>query len=442
MTNTHKKMRKKNIWLETKLTKSNRKFIDFQKNDYNSICLTTENDPQISIQNNYSFTSDNIPYKLILKNLLNFLKDKISNSLFTEIQNFLKMEMNKYISRSNDKNNNSRNHSKFEANPNAISLYLDEKESNSHKKNHGKTLLHMNTNSAFTKIKNLRYNNRIEKNKISSDFILKKINTQKKISLKKNNNNTLFEHTNNYNIRKMQPFEMSYDFGVRNKKSKNVIKKPKMNNLSYSFLTKKNTKQKIGDKRKKNCLSTSKKSILYKWSFLNNKNHISNYRHYYNNNQRQLAKKLEKNNSNNNTGIFIKINNHLTKNQQRKKIADLVKKNSDYSLLLNNDLKKMMEVRKKMAQTKENFNKINVQMNPRISNIKLNVPFNKANIINNQNKKSLAINEDILKKIKNTLDDDNLKGMLNFSYENFLSKESERDSKDFNYEETNNIAIM
>ena len=37
--------------------------------------------------------------------------------------------------------------------------------------------------------------------------------------------------------------------------------------------------------------------------------------------------------------------------------------------------------------------------------------------------------------IKNSLDDDNLKGMLNFSYENFLSKESERESKEYSIEE-------
>ena len=37
-----------------------------------------------------------------------------------------------------------------------------------------------------------------------------------------------------------------------------------------------------------------------------------------------------------------------------------------------------------------------------------------------------------MKEIKNTIDD-NLKIMLNFSYENFLSKESERESKDLNY---------
>ena len=37
--------------------------------------------------------------------------------------------------------------------------------------------------------------------------------------------------------------------------------------------------------------------------------------------------------------------------------------------------------------------------------------------------------EEMLDKIKNSLDDDNLKVMLNFSYEDFLSKESERESK-------------
>ena len=43
----------------------------------------------------------------------------------------------------------------------------------------------------------------------------------------------------------------------------------------------------------------------------------------------------------------------------------------------------------------------------------------------------------MLDKIKNTLDDDNLKVMLNFSYENFLSKESERESKELSIEDGN-----
>ena len=40
-------------------------------------------------------------------------------------------------------------------------------------------------------------------------------------------------------------------------------------------------------------------------------------------------------------------------------------------------------------------------------------------------------NDELMKKIRNSIDD-NLKVMLNFSYENFLSKESDRESKDFN----------
>ena len=49
--------------------------------------------------------------------------------------------------------------------------------------------------------------------------------------------------------------------------------------------------------------------------------------------------------------------------------------------------------------------------------------------------KPIMNSEEMLKKIKNSLDDDNLKVMLNFSYENFLSKESERESKEYSIED-------
>jgi hypothetical protein len=50
------------------------------------------------------------------------------------------------------------------------------------------------------------------------------------------------------------------------------------------------------------------------------------------------------------------------------------------------------------------------------------------------NLNSVGKNEEMIKEIKNTLDD-NLKVMFNFSYENFLSKESEHDeSKDRSHE--------
>ena len=65
----------------------------------------------------------------------------------------------------------------------------------------------------------------------------------------------------------------------------------------------------------------------------------------------------------------------------------------------------------------------------KITNIKLQNPKNNGG---RSVLKPLQNSEEMLKKIKNSLDDDNLKVMLNFSYENFLSKESDRESKDFN----------
>ena len=64
----------------------------------------------------------------------------------------------------------------------------------------------------------------------------------------------------------------------------------------------------------------------------------------------------------------------------------------------------------------------------KIINIKLQNPKNNGG---RSVMKPLQNSEEMLKKIKNSLDDDNLKVMLNFSYENFLSKESERESKEY-----------
>ena len=52
------------------------------------------------------------------------------------------------------------------------------------------------------------------------------------------------------------------------------------------------------------------------------------------------------------------------------------------------------------------------------------------------NKKLKLLNEEMLEKIKSTLDD-NLKDMFNFSYENFLSKKSEPESKEYSINKGN-----
>ena len=70
----------------------------------------------------------------------------------------------------------------------------------------------------------------------------------------------------------------------------------------------------------------------------------------------------------------------------------------------------------------------NSQKKIKIVNIKLKDKDKKGNmrIIN-----PIQNSEEMLDKIKKSLDDENLKVMLNFSYENFLSKESERESKEY-----------
>ena len=70
----------------------------------------------------------------------------------------------------------------------------------------------------------------------------------------------------------------------------------------------------------------------------------------------------------------------------------------------------------------------NEQKKIKIVNIKLKEKDKNGNlrIIN-----PIQNSEEMLDKIKKSLDDESLKVMLNFSYENFLSKESERDSKEY-----------
>ena len=114
----------------------------------------------------------------------------------------------------------------------------------------------------------------------------------------------------------------------------------------------------------------------------------------------------------------------------------------------------------------KNINNLKIRTNSNLKNIKNavvinNTFFNKYKnnynfgVIQNKNKKIKVINikindkekkgnmkilnqaqnsEEMLDKIKNSLDDDNLKVMLNFSYEDFLSKESERESKEYSIE--------
>ena len=129
-----------------------------------------------------------------------------------------------------------------------------------------------------------------------------------------------------------------------------------------------------------------------------------------------------------------KTNNNMNRNN--KNLKSFVNHNSLYSLMKNNNMlvnsplkyvndcknnniiKKFVNFSKKIGTSK---NKINKTINDKLlldKEIKKNE--------NNKNSDIPSKNNELISKIKNSLDD-NLKHILNFSYENFLNKESERD---------------
>ena len=185
-----------------------------------------------------------------------------------------------------------------------------------------------------------------------------------------------------------------------------------------------------------------------------NKIVLNNYRyntintsiHKNNDNNYALKKiKIPKNNNNENKSQHIsyntrkKIRNNKTlKNLPHQTFLDIITKNNKYKTNNNSNIKSTTLSLNNGIFSKEK-DKINQTMGLigdnkklKIINIKLQKPIKNGG---KEMQNSLQTSGDMLKNIKNSLDDDNLKGMLNFSYENFLSKESERESKEYSIEE-------
>ena len=124
--------------------------------------------------------------------------------------------------------------------------------------------------------------------------------------------------------------------------------------------------------------------------------------------------------------------NSLRINSYRKKVKfnnkNLKNKNKKNNLIIKNQINYL--------SPSEN-NKI------KITNISPKHRNNNNNNNNNLEFKTTQIpvlkNEEMIKQIKNTIDD-NLKVMFNFSYENFLSKESEHESKEISREINMNVS--
>jgi hypothetical protein len=147
------------------------------------------------------------------------------------------------------------------------------------------------------------------------------------------------------------------------------------NNLGISFLSNKNNKN-------KNCINNS--NYIY-----NNRNIIKNNNYKFNSfiNHKSLYSLLK--------------NNQMIGNSPLKFID---------SCKNNNIIKKFIKFSNNISKTKNKENKENI----------INKEIKTEKNINTKN------NNEFILKIKDSLDD-NLKHILNFSYENFLNKESERD---------------
>ena len=130
---------------------------------------------------------------------------------------------------------------------------------------------------------------------------------------------------------------------------------------------------------------------------------------------------------------FNDINNKKTITSLRKKSISLINgKNQIYKLNKNNFVNIVNNI-----TNKRNFND---KKYIHINSIEINNIIKRGNendeILENKDNTNIyqnldSTNEEMMNKIKDSIDE-NLRVMLNFSYENFLSKESERESKDLN----------
>ena len=206
--------------------------------------------------------------------------------------------------------------------------------------------------------------------------------------------------------------------------NKNLLNQKLMNKLKISMNKNDNISNSIEDKIKKP-YNLKKYAIFSKLTKNNNKGFVNkniNKINFFNikkaksyridnsrmNDTTNLSikqKSKEKNNINNNNNKkldknnFLKIVNNIT---NKKNINDKKYIHID-SIEINNIIK---------SNEKEETKKENINMDSKNGSLR----YQNFNVTN----------EELMKKIKNSLDD-NLKVMLNFSYENFLSKESERE---------------
>lgn len=379
------------------------------------------------------FSIELIPYNKILSNIMKHLQKKLSSNLFNEIYKYFINEVKKYINITSYKN-------------------LKTKD---------------NMNKRINLIKNSLNGN---KRPIITDFYINNFDGGHKTKLLNIKNNP---------TKKSKPLVgLSYSYKLDFLNTKKAINSSSfsslnLNNLDSHFNYKKkiNSKNKTLDKTISNSNSNSKEKEIFS---VENKNVKRQKKIYLNNFKLITNDKIQ----HDNTNLYNSYNTINTSNYKNKKMSNAKikknskKKNKEYnSQHISNNIKKKISTNKTLSNiphqtfkgllnknNQHNINKLKISKNSNLRNAvtTFNKYKNNSNFGLTENKKKLKIiniklqkpknngggevlkplqtSEEMLKKIRNSLDDDNLKGMLNFSYENFLSKESERDSKEYSIE--------
>ena len=412
----------------------------------------------------YSRYLANIPHAKILNNLIIFLYKKLTPFLFQEVKNYLNTLYTKYkneqiknksptisphelffninrVKNLKDDNICTKKHilypSKDKKNinyQNGEKIYIPKSEqkkkhssnnkySNLRKKSKNINLSHINGRKYINEITSIKTQKTKNSSKSKTHFHYKrKKNSQNNSKNNSISNSNQIINTNSYN----------YKSNEMNKKvfSNIFFTKGKYNNKNYLL----NKKNKIHSSYKnKNRLTKShpllNQKILYQLSFNNNDNNT-----YFNKNC--INNSSKKNN--------LQINqcnyefNYYQKNiRMQNPIINLIKstyssnKSNSHSILNKNN--NLVNIQKPNFMINNfdlyNMNIINGGNNKNINEDNINMDINNKNKTHNEekrnsiSKKYKLLNEEMMKKIKNTIDD-NLKIMFNFSYENFLSKES------------------
>ena len=325
--------------------------------------------------------TDKNKVRLNRKNIENILGDYKPKSLFQLERNNINFTSNKHEYKSNSIRNN-KNNKKFNNLKLSITSKNNEKSYNFNYKDRNNC---QDKNNANNSLKNKNYTINVNLNR--NNFLNEKLINNLKRNLKEYN-----RFFNGINSQKNNPYNLK-NYSIFTKLSKNISNNFNANSIFGNNTTL--TNKTINDKyNKKPNISNIKKAKSYRHSNSNDKKTILSLRKKSIGMIKEKNKvlKLDKNN-------FLNIVNNIT---NKKNIND--KKYIHINSIEINNIIKSNQNNKDNKDSKENNNGLQINLT----------------------------NEEMMKKIKNSIDD-NLKVMLNFSYENFLSKESERDSKDLNY---------